>query len=142
LIAFDLTQLNSDVIRAFKAEYPINSCPDVLEIINGEIEFYAHCITKIGLKLGYWEKYHNSIEVGKTDHILFRGTSDLGKKPGEYMISNNWYIWKINDEKFTPVGKLIGENQKAEIGLVMNHEDIVYRIKNGKYNFPLYPGYE
>lgn len=57
------------------------------------------------------------------------------------MVSYNWYIWKINDEKFTKVGKLLGENQKAEIGLIMNHEDIVYRIKNGKYNFPLYPGY-
>ncbi|WP_223255422.1 hypothetical protein [Flavobacterium sp. LM4] len=35
LIALDLTQLNSDVIRAFKNEYPINSSPDVLEIVNG-----------------------------------------------------------------------------------------------------------
>ena len=125
LIAFDLTQLNSDVIRAFKTQYSIDSSPDILEIVNGEVDFYAHCVTKIGLKLGFWEKYHNSTEVGKTDHILFRGTSDLGKKPGEYMVSYNWYVWKINDEKFTSVGKLTGENQKAEIGLIMNHEDIV-----------------
>ncbi|WP_223255421.1 hypothetical protein [Flavobacterium sp. LM4] len=58
------------------------------------------------------------------------------------MVSNNWYVWKINDKKFTSVGKLTGENQKAEIGLIMNHEDIVYRIKNGAYNFPFYPGYK
>jgi hypothetical protein len=142
LIAFDLTQLNSDVIRAFKTEYPMDSSPDVGDIVNGEVAFYAHCVTNIGIKLGYWEKYNKCTEVGKTDHILFRGTSDLGKRPGEYMISDKWYVWKINDEKFTRVGKLLGDNRKAEIGLVMNHEDIVYRIKNGDYNFPLYPGYE
>jgi hypothetical protein len=144
LIAFDLTQLNSDVVRAFKAEYPINSNPDVLEIVNGEVEFYAHCVTKWGVKLGYWEKYGSSDEVGKTDHILFRGTNDYGHKIGNepIKISNNWYIWKINDEKFTRVGKLLGENQKAEIGMVINPESIVYRIKNGEYDFPFYPGYE
>lgn len=29
LIAYDLTQLNSDVIRVFKERYPINSNPDL-----------------------------------------------------------------------------------------------------------------
>lgn len=70
LIAFDLTQLNSDVIRAFKTEYLINSNPDVLEIINDEVEFYAHCVTKIGLKLGYWEKYNNCTEIGERTYII------------------------------------------------------------------------
>jgi hypothetical protein len=142
LIAFDLTQLNSDVIRAFKTVYSINSNPDVSEIVNGEVEFYAHCITKLGVKLDYWEKYGKTNDIGKIDHILFRNTNDLGLKPGEYMISYNWYIWKINDANFTRVGKLTGEYQKAEIGVVINPASIVYRIKNGEYNFPFYPGYE
>ena len=103
LIAFDLTQLNSDVIRAFKTEYPINSSPEVLEIVNGEVEFYAHCVTKWGVKLGYWDKYNKTTEIGKIDHILFRDTNDYGYKAGDepIKISNNWYVWKINDEKFT-----------------------------------------
>ena len=143
LIAFDLTQLNSDVIRVFKNEYPINSSPDVLEIVNGEVEFYAHCVTKWGVKQGYWEKYNKSTEIGRTDHILFRGTSDYGHKIGDepIKISYNWYVWKINDEKFTRVGKLLGENQRAEIGVVMDSESIVYRIKNGYYD-GFYPDYE
>ncbi len=51
LIAFDLTQLNSDVIRSFKKVYPLEADIDLLEIVNGEVEFYAHCVTKFGLKM-------------------------------------------------------------------------------------------
>lgn len=94
LIAFDLRQLNSDVIKAFNKEYPINSTPDVLDIINGEVKFYAHCVTKWGVKLGHCEKFNKSDEIGKIDHILFRGTSDYGRTVGiePIRISNNWYI--------------------------------------------------
>ena len=56
LIAFDLTQLNSDVIRTFKKQYPLDATPDLNEVTKGEVEFYAHCATKWGVKLGYWEK--------------------------------------------------------------------------------------
>lgn len=48
LIAYDLTQLNSDVIRAFKKTYPIDANPDLREIVNEEVGFYSHCITKLG----------------------------------------------------------------------------------------------
>ena len=83
--------------------------------MNGEVEFYAHCITKLGLKMGYWEYVGNIANVGKTDHVLFRNTNDYGSKPGEQIkISNNWHVWKINDNDFTWVGKLKGENRKAE----------------------------
>ena len=41
-IISDLTQLNSDVIRAFKKVYLIDTNPDLSEIVNGEVEFYAH----------------------------------------------------------------------------------------------------
>ena len=44
LIAYDQTQLNSDVIRAFKTEYPCGPHPDILDIVHGEVEFYAHCV--------------------------------------------------------------------------------------------------
>ncbi len=59
LVAFDLTQLNSDVIRAFKIMYPLNANPDLSEIVNGEVEFYAHCVTKLVLKMNYWEGVGN-----------------------------------------------------------------------------------
>jgi hypothetical protein len=142
LIAFDLTQLNSDVIRAFKKAYPIRTNPDLSEIVIGEVEFYAHCVTKWGVKMGIWEKAGNISTVGELSHILFRNTNDYGCKEGEepIRISHNWYVWNIN-EKFRDVGILTGENQKAEIGIVMDAESIVYRMHTGEYDFKFYPGY-
>ena len=40
LIAYDLTQLNSDVIRVFKEQYPINSNPDLSKIVSGDKSRY------------------------------------------------------------------------------------------------------
>ena len=139
----DLTQLNSDVIRCFKKKYPIDAQPDFLEIINDDVFFYAHCVTKWGVKLGYWEKEGNVKDVGTLENVLFRGTNDYGVKKGEtpVTISNNWYVWKINDSGFTNVGRLINENREAEIGVVMDPESIVYRMKNGIYD-GYYPDFE
>ena len=143
LIAFDLTQLNSDVIRAFKKAYSANENPDLSEIVNGEVEFYAHCVTKSGVKLGLWEKVGHVKEVGSLNHILFKDTNDCGCKEGEepVRVSEKWYVWRINDDDFTRVGKLVGENRKAEIGVVVNPYDIVERMKTGKYDF-FYPDFE
>lgn len=142
LIAFDGTQLNSDVIRAFKEEYPTDVDSDMQEIVKGEVEFYAHCITKWGVKLGYWEKVGKSDGVGRLDHILFRGTSDYGHKKGDepIRISNNWYVWRIGED-FRDVGRLKGENRRAEIGIVMDPESIVNRMKTGEYG-GFYPDFE
>ena len=71
LIAYDLTQLNSDVIRVFKEQYPINSNPDLSKIVSGEIEFYIHCTTKAGIKMNLWNKIGNNKNIGETNHILF-----------------------------------------------------------------------
>lgn len=143
LIAFDLTQLNSDVVRAFGKIYPSDATPDILEIVSQDIDFYAHCVTKFGLKLNLWEKAGNTREIGSTKEILFRDTNDYGNKiNGELIkVSQNWHVWHINDKHFTRVGKLTGENRKAEIGIVVTPPDIVDRIKTGKYNF-FYPDFE
>ncbi len=143
LVAYDLTQLNSDVIRVFKTVYPLDSSLSLEEIVNGEVEFYVHCVTKWGVKLGFWEKEGKVLNVGETNHIIFRDTSDYGTKKGEepIKISNKWYVWKIGDKDFTRVNKLVGENRKAEIGLVMNPESVVNRIKTGEYG-GVYPGFE
>lgn len=142
LIAFDSTQLNSDVIRAFKKVYSDDVTPNISDIVNGEVEFYAHCVTKFGIKMKLWEKVGNSAEVGDITKILFRDTSDYGAGPGDEIIriSNNWYVWHINED-FIDVGSLIGENQKAEIGVIINPYAIVERLKTGKYNF-VYPEFE
>lgn len=143
LIAFDLTQLNSDVIRAFKKVYGINEQPPLSEIVNGEVEFYAHCVTKFGVKLQLWEKAGSIPDVGDIRLIIFRGTSEADRMEGDPFleIAHEWYVWHIGDDDFKRVGELRGKNREAEIGMVMSPYDILDRIKTGKYNF-YYPGFE
>ncbi|MDI5950258.1 hypothetical protein QLS91_09770 [Flavobacterium sp. LB2P84] len=142
-ITNDLKQLNSDVIRCFKKIYSIEENPNLAEIIKDEVFFYAHCVVKFGVKLSYWEKVGNITNVGTFEHILFRGTNDYGTIEGEepIKVSNNWYVWHINDVVSEKVGKLEGENRKAEIGIVMDPESIVHRIRTGCYD-GFYPDYE
>ncbi|EKU39983.1 MULTISPECIES: hypothetical protein [Acinetobacter] len=135
LVAFDLTQLNSDVIRVFRTEYPESIDSNLFEIIKDEVDFYAHCVTSLGIKFGFWEWAGNLTGVGNID-VLFRSSSDSPKTK----ISNNWWIWKVNEPQ-QYVGKLEGENKVAEIGSVMPADSIVYRMKTGKYDF-VYPNFE
>lgn len=135
LVVFDLTQLNSDVIRVFKTSYSEDNNCNLSEIINDEVDFYAHCVTKWGIQLGFWEKVGKSLEVGNND-VLFRSSSDDPKTK----ISDNWWIWKVNEQQ-QYVGKLEGENRLAEIGSIIPSDSIVYRINTGKYDF-VYPEFE
>jgi hypothetical protein len=140
LVAFDLTQLNSDLIKAFKEEYPLDSQTELSEILKGEVDFYAHCVTKLGIKMNLWEKLGNSSYIGDIQNVLFRCTNDYGHKEGEGPIrkSKNWYVWNINDKNFRRVGNLQGEDRNAFIGLVINPIGIVELFKGNKYpvNYP------
>lgn len=137
-VATDLTQLNSDVIRAFKKTYSINATPDLSEIVKGEVEFYAHCVTKWGIKLNLWEKIGNIADIGKVE-VLFRDTNDYGSKPDiePIKISSNWYVWKINED-FKHIGKLEGNYKESFIGIVVNPHGIIELLKGKKYpiNYP------
>ena len=143
LIAFDLTQLNSDVIRAFSKVYGVNEQPPLSEIVSGKVELYAHCVTKFGVKLQLWAKVGNIPDVGDVRHIIFKETEEGDRMEGDPFleVSHKWYVWHIGDKDFKYVGKLRGENRDAEIGRVINPYSIVQRIKTGKYNF-YYPGFE
>ncbi len=134
-VANDLTQLNSSVIRAFRQKYDPGSRVDLSEVVKGEVDFYAHCVLKWGIQLGYWEKVGKVADVGKVE-VLFRDTNDCGWKLGEepVVISEKWFVWKIN-EKHQSIGRLTGEYLKAEIGVVVNAEDIVTRMRSGAYRF-------
>ncbi|HVW96031.1 MAG TPA: hypothetical protein VHA56_08690 [Mucilaginibacter sp.] len=138
-IADDLTQLNSNVIRAFKKKYTIDSTPDTIEIVKGEIDFYAHCIIKLGIKKSLWNKVGNESEISGLDEILFRDTNDYARRGDEepIKISNNWYVWKIN-QPFIRVGKLDWEHKKSYLGLVINPKGILELLKGNEYpsNYP------
>jgi len=136
-VANDLTQLNSDVIRAFKKIYPIDSEPEVHEIVTDEVDFHAHVVMKWGLKMGLWKKAGHVQFTDKLD-ILFRDTEDYGNK--FIKVSYNWYVWRINQE-FQDVGRLTGDCKKAEIGMVMAPKNIVHRMRTGEYPIA-YPSYE
>lgn len=140
LIAFDLLQLNSDVVRIFETKYLLNESPDVENVIQDNILTYVHCATDFGLKHDLWRKEGNSLNVGNINNIIFKGTSEYARKEGEepIKISNKWHVWRIGDEDFTKVGKLEGENRNAYIGLVINPLGIVEIAKGNKYpsNYP------
>jgi hypothetical protein len=136
-VADDMTQLNSRVIRAFKEKYPVDSVPDLTEVAHGEIEFYAHTSIRPGMKLGFWKKAGKAPVIGEID-VIFRDSKDHGEN--KVAISDRWYVWRINED-FRYVGKLKGENRKAEIGLVIAPFKIVERVRTGDYNM-YYPGFE
>jgi hypothetical protein len=142
LIAFDLTQLNSDVVRIFEKKYAIKDNPDMESVIQDNVLVCAHCVTKFGVQLDLWEKVGKNPDVGNIREIIFKGTSEYARKAGEepVKVSDKWYVWKIGDEKFTKVGKLEGENRKAYIGLVINPLGVVELAKGNKYpdNYPAF----
>ena len=43
-IGNDLTQLNSEIIRAFNKEYKVDEMISLIDIVNDDIDFHAHCI--------------------------------------------------------------------------------------------------
>jgi hypothetical protein len=135
-VANDLIQLNSDVIRVFKKTYSIAANPDTSEIVKDEVDFYAHCVLKWGVKLGMWKKVGSIAEIGNLE-VLFRDTNDYGRKIDELptKISDKWYVWRIGDTNFTRVGKLQGVNKKAEIGIVVAPQNIAHRMQTGDYLF-------
>jgi hypothetical protein len=136
-VADDMTQLNSRVIRTFKKKYQAGSDPDLTEIVQGEIDFYAHTSINPGIKMGLWEKAGKAPIYGNID-VIFRQSKDYGEN--KVAISERWYVWRINEE-FQYVGKLKRENRNAEIGTVEPPFGIVYRMKTGMF-YGYYPGFE
>ncbi|MDR2384656.1 MAG: hypothetical protein LBD80_03185 [Tannerella sp.] len=137
-VADDMTMLNSRVIRVFEEKYPLGSMPDLTEIAQGDIDFYAHTSVKLGIKLGLWDKIGNSPVFGEID-VIFRRSKDYTEN-NKVKISERWEVWRINEE-FRYVGKLKGENRNAEIGLVEPPVGIIHRMKTGEY-YGCYPGFE
>lgn len=127
-IISDIEQLNSDVVRVFKKEYPIDSFPSLEEIVRDQIDFYAHCLTKAGIKFGFWETIGNIPDIGDTDSILFRDKLDWTISKGR--INDDWWIWYVN-RPFDHVGKLSKQNEKADIGIIFTPNLIYNKLKEG-----------
>lgn len=151
-VANDMTQLNSSVIRVFKKEYPLDSSPDLNEVVAGEIDFYTHVVLRWGIEGELWEKVGKAPVIGEID-VIFRDTNPIdvvfGKgdkidvrfvEEDNVEISHRWNVWRINKPmKF--VGDLKGENRKAEIGVVQDPLSVYERMRTGKWRGK-YPGFE
>ena len=111
----------------FKREYAIGYelIPD--EVVNDEVDFYAHTVLKRGIADGAWQKIGKCKNVGDTENILFRMYSRDAVDHKERI----WFAWYINKEKFT-IGKLTKEiREKSDIGPVIPNYAIVSRITEG-----------
>lgn len=137
-ICTDTSQLNSDVIRAFKTKFPATESPSPNFIVNEPVDFFAHTMIKLGLSLGKWEKVGNASIEGPLD-VMFRDTNDVSTAQGEARIavSNQWYVWHPN-EPFRRIGLLASEYKHAHIGVVLNPNRIVERMRSGAFDF-VYP---
>ena len=137
----DPLQMNTEVIRVFKKLYPIVKQPGIIDIVNDEIDFYAHCILKLAITKNAWKKVGNCSVVGNLNSIFFRVSGDSGLKLGQepVKVSQKWYVWKLGDDKIVPVGKLEGVYKHAELGVVVPAYMIMHRMITGKYKFA-YPG--
>src|SRR5216684_2622663 len=130
-IANDQTQLNSSVIRAFKTKYFMDAQPAVDDIKVDAVDFYAHTVLKPGIIRKMRKKVGKSSDIGSLA-ILFRGTNDI--LDPKVKVSKNWHVWEI-DGPSRRVGELVGDYQNAEIGAVMPADQIVHRMRTGKYTF-------
>jgi hypothetical protein len=136
LIAYDSSQLNSDVVRVFKKIYTFNEIQNLNVIVKDQVDFYAHCDTKAGMKLGCWNLEGNNPDVGDLDKITFRTNLCDTRDP----ICYSWFVWYLNREP-QQVSKISGIYRKSDIGSVLPPQWIVERIITGEYHF-VYPDFE
>jgi hypothetical protein len=140
-IGNDSSQLDSEIIRVYKKQYSSTNARDLASIVAGEIDWHAHCFLRLGLQMGYWFKVGKAI-IAPGITPLFRDTYDYGRAVWQepILISHNWVVWHPGQE-LQQVGRLVGENEHADIGLVMSPIDIIYRLQHGVYDMPFYPSF-
>ncbi len=142
-IANDLTQLNSSVIRVFKTHYPLGVEPKIQEIINDEVDFYAHTILRIGIEDNIWHKIGNIKDLSSIDfeEILFASAEYLVHREEDGELRSikvnpleNWNVWKINQDRVF-VGELSDTLlEKVEVeSSVISYWCVLDRIKYGYY---------
>jgi hypothetical protein len=128
-IGIDDSQLRSDVIRVFSKRYANSEEPELEVILQDDVDFYAHCVIKTGIKHDFWQKVGHKDDIGPAD-IMFRSSLDFGRSWIE--ISDRWEVWKISQpRKF--VGKLPNSLLSTEFGTVFPPYEIIHRMKFGHY---------
>lgn len=137
-IMLDSTQLNSEVVKAFRKRYAVNDVPNLKEVVKDEVQFYAHVIIKFGVKMNLWKKVGNVPLEATIEVPYFRGSNDYGNP--EVRVSKSWYVWKANED-FVQVGELEGEHANYDIGSVLAAPEIPEIMNTGKSSY-FYPSYK
>ena len=133
----DATQLGSNVIRAFTPVISADSLPEQMAALDGEVDFYAHTLCALGIKLGFWRKVgHQKPHQEVT--VWFRDSNDYGNP--NIKVSNDWWVWKVG-QKSKRIGPLSPQYKNSEIGIVFSAPAIVSRLRTGNYGI-VYPAYE
>ena len=131
-VAKDMTMLNSSVIRVFACHYPISKELTMDEIINDDVDFYAHTVLRFGIENHAWYKVGKHKNIGNPENILFRMYDDIGNL--SITKSYRWNIWRINQEQQF-IGELTDEYIKLDLGIVFSYHNIVNKIEKGVYLF-------
>lgn len=147
-ICSDMSQLNSSVIRVFSRRYPMDYVPKMEEIVNDEVQFYAHTILRAGIADGAWTKVGKSTDLGNGEHkqVLFGYClSTIFTKPDNRIIEVNplehWFIWHIG-EPIQRVDTFLSPAQTEILaeGGVMPYTAILDMMKYGydRWTNPMY----
>ena len=146
-IGKDTLQIRAHVVRVFKNRHPVDSSPDIEDVVNDAVEFYAHVISvEFGMQDGTWARIGNSKNIGNPSSAFFRDPGDPDEQEGDGRwrgpkVSKTWYLWRFGDSEKVFVKQLKGKDIEAERGDAMWPRRVVERIETGQYS-GLYPNYQ
>lgn len=142
-ICRDETMMNTQVIRVFNKHYPLSYNPEISEIINDSISFYAHAPIKVGIHFNAWYKVDKCKilpDAKEINNILFGYCSEsfcdgcsIDYEDEDPI--DNWLIWNINKPmKHLHLHQLTQQYRDSLFnGALEAFCDIVNRIKYGYY---------
>jgi hypothetical protein len=137
-IGDDSTQLHANVIRVFSGRYNKDVPPEDLAVLaQADVAFHCHVVLSLGKKLGAW------LQIGWTPvvagpPVVFRASRDFGDP--KVKVSRDWYVWTVGSPTKL-VGSLPEEFRAAEIGVVKPPNEVIERMRTGKYAY-FYPAFE
>lgn len=127
-LANDSSQLGSNVVCVFRVIQAQDSPVDLAQIVQADIEFYAHVLLKAGETLGIWNKVGRANKA-HTSLPLWCKCIDSDRTIAE---SKNWKVWRT-DGLLIPAVLDSRDFLEAEIGIVFSPLNIQARLINGQY---------
>ncbi len=140
LVAFDETQLNSDVIAVFNYRAKPDEKPSIDDIVDSGVEFFVHTTVNAGVRQELWHKIGKA-EIVDYSEALFKEIYDEDGMPTvepDADSYHSWIIWHVNGD-WQQIGDRVDEYPEAQLGSVYSPSSILYRIEIGRhYGAPYY----